>query len=140
MSNNHMSDEMDQLNDPKFISMEYDKIGESFLIIFKNTIIQGNHYNFKNYKLCVNQPLIMKIVNIILKYKNNDKLFEYLINNNIFLVTLTNIIKGHEYLNQLKNLILKYKNSIDIPYLLNVSAGKGMLPTFIFWKNLLNEN
>jgi len=43
-----MSDEMDQLNDPKFISMEYDKIGESFLIIFKNTIIQGNHYNFKN--------------------------------------------------------------------------------------------
>jgi SAM-dependent methyltransferase len=135
-----MSDEMDQLNDPKFISMEYDKIGESFLIIFKNTIIQGNHYNFKNYKLCVNQPLIMKIVNIILKYKNNDKLFEYLINNNIFLVTLTNIIKGHEYLNQLKNLILKYKNSIDIPYLLNVSAGKGMLPTFIFWKNLLNEN
>ena len=108
MSNNHMSDKIDQLDDPKFISMEYDKIGESFLIIFKNTIIQGNHYNFKNYKLCVNQPLIMKIVNIILKYKNNDKLFEYLINNNIFLVTLTNIIKGHEYLNQLKNLILPY--------------------------------
>ena len=49
MSNNHMSDKIDQLDDPKFISMEYDKIGESFLIIFKNTIIQGNHYNFKNY-------------------------------------------------------------------------------------------
>ena len=139
-SDNFKSD-LNLLNSSEFINSGYTNIGTYFIFIFKNKIVEGIHVNDKNYKLSVYQLLVSHIIEFIIKYKDNDKLVEYIIeNSDIFLSTLTHITKGHIYLHQLKSLIQKYKDKIELNSLINNAALKGTLPTFIFWISILDKS
>ena len=108
-------------------------------MFISNEIKTATKINEKNnYKLSYYQPLIEFIVKVILEYMDNN-LFEK-INTIHFLSILCKADKGHLYLNKLKSFIdnVKITTKENLKILLVISASRGSLLTFIFWKNLAN--
>ena len=89
----------------------------------------------KNYKLSYFKPLIELLVKIlfVVSEETKDTLFK---NINLLLMSIiTKLDKGHFLFHKLKPLIEKHKESLDFDSLIALSAQKGTIPTFMFWKN-----
>jgi hypothetical protein len=98
-----------------------------------NIVTIKNIYTYKNnyYK-----PLVIFIINIILKCYETNNIIDLSYNKYNLLITLSSINDAQIELKKIKHILINY-NYIDFNILINVSQN-GTFPIFLFWWNFFN--
>jgi ubiquinone/menaquinone biosynthesis C-methylase UbiE len=91
---------------------------------------QGHQESDKNFKLSYFIQLVTLLVNNVLTYKNNDKIFQE--NIKYFLYLLSIIKDGHKLLQKIKYIIIINDHNLKKD-ILTLSSIKGVFPVFLFW-------
>lgn len=104
------------------------------LISLKIYMNQKHHSFNKNFKLSYYNDLVSLLVNVVLTNIHGKKIFKQ--NIRYFLYILTIIEHGHNFLKQIKN-ILVFENEDLKKEILNLSSSKGGFTAFLFWIKFL---
>ena len=121
--------------------------------LINSRVSVGPSIDNKNYKLSYYEPYV-KFISIILdKYVKKEYLFKVIKESNLLntltvlptAVTIEENNKSFEggglvYLKKYSSLLTLHKKELNENHLLIIAAGKGNLPTFLFWKTFFNTD
>jgi len=119
----------------KFKNADLNSIVSFIELVSIKIFMNQKHQSFnKNFKLSYYSNLVHLLVNVVLTNIHKEQIFKQ--NIIYFLYILTIIEHGHNFLKQIKN-ILVFENEDLKKEILNISSTKGGFPAFLFWINFL---